>query len=141
MFIVSSETKLHYFSTGRNASHHLSEKVLCFYERAKELLKEYQQERCTERGISDTIKTANHTNSLSSANKLKMKQQNPQITIREMDNARNMKIQLKEIPKYELITDNDLFDGDYTTKTKQKHALVNTLGKLLNINTFQFLNY
>ena len=70
-----------------------------------------------------------------------MKQQNPQITIREMDNARNMKIQLKEIPKYELITDNDLFDGDYTTKTKQKHALVNTLGKLLNINTFQFLNY
>ena len=53
-----------------------------------------------------------------------MKEKNPQITIREMDNARSMKMQLKEIPKYELITEKYLFDGDYTTKTKQKHALV-----------------
>ena len=70
-----------------------------------------------------------------------MKQQNPQITIREMDNARSMKIQLKEIPKYELITENYLFDGACTTKTKQKHALVNTLGKLININTLEVLKY
>ena len=70
-----------------------------------------------------------------------MKQQNPQITIREMDSARSMEMQLKEIPKYELITENYLFDGDYTTKTKQKHALVNTLGKLINFNILQFLKY
>ena len=56
-----------------------------------------------------------------------MKQQNPNTRIKEMsefqkqmDTARSRGIHFKEILKFDLTIENHLFDGDYTTKTKQK---------------------
>ena len=58
-----------------------------------------------------------------------------------MDTARSRRIQLKEILKYDLTTENCLFDGDYTAKTKQKHVLVHELEKLINRNAPKFHKY
>lgn len=60
---------------------------------------------------------------------------------RQMDTARSRGIQLKEILNHDLTTENCLFDGDYTAKTKQKHVLANKLEKLINHNAPQFLKY
>ena len=60
---------------------------------------------------------------------------------RQMDTARSRGIQLKEILNHDLTTENCLFDGDYTAKTKQKHVLANELEKLINHNAPQFLKY
>lgn len=60
---------------------------------------------------------------------------------RQMDTARSRGIQLKEILNHNLTTENCLFDGDYTAKTKQKHVLANELEKLINHNAPQFLKY
>ena len=60
---------------------------------------------------------------------------------RQMDTARSRGIQLKEILNHDLTTENRLFDGDYTAKTKQKHVLANELEKLINHNAPQFLKY
>lgn len=60
---------------------------------------------------------------------------------RQMDTARSRGIQLKEILNHDLTTENYLFDGDYTAKTKQKHVLANELEKLINHNAPQFLKY
>ena len=127
-FAVSSETKLYNFSTGRIVSDHMSEMVLCFYDSRKRKYIEYRQERYIGRvsKISDTSKKVNYPNFLSSATKVKIKQQNPKARFKEMsesqkqmDTARSRGIQLKEILKYDLTTENCLFDGDYIAKTKQ----------------------
>lgn len=60
---------------------------------------------------------------------------------RQMDTARSRGIQLKKILNHNLTTENCLFDGDYTAKTKQKHVLANELEKLINHNAPQFLKY
>lgn len=60
---------------------------------------------------------------------------------RQMDTARSRGIQLKKILNHDLTTENCLFDGDYTAKTKQKHVLANELEKLINHNAPQFLKY
>ena len=98
--------------------------------------------------ISDTIKKLNYPNFLSSATKVKMKQQNPKARFKEMsesqkqmDTARSRGIQLKEILKYDLTTENCLFDGDYKAKSKQNHVLVYELEKLINHNAPQFHKY
>ena len=77
-----------------------------------------------------------------------MKEQNPKARFKEisesqkqMYTARSRGIQLKEILKYNLTTENCLFDGDYTAKTKQKHVLVHELEKLINHNAPQFHKY
>ena len=71
-----------------------------------------------------------------------MKQQNSNARIKgmsktqkQMDVARSRGIHLKEILKFDLTTKNLLFDGDYTTKTKQKFAFGNELEKLINPST------
>ena len=124
-FTVSSETKLYNFSTGQIVSDHISQRILCFYDGGKGKYIEYRQERYIERGskVSDTIKKVNCPNFLSSATKVKIKQQNPKARFKEMsesqklmDTARSRGIQLKEILKYDLTTENCLFDGDYTAK-------------------------
>ena len=148
-FAVSSETKLYNFSTGQIVSDHISERILCFYDGGKGKYIEYRQEPYIERGskISDTIKKVNYPNFLSSATKAKMKQQNPKARFKEMsesqkqmDTARSRGIQLKEILKHDLTTENCLFDGDYIAKTKQKH-LVHNLEKLIKHNAPQFHKY
>ena len=60
---------------------------------------------------------------------------------KQVDTARSRGIQLKEILKYDLTTENCLFDGDYTAKTKKKHVLVHELEKLINHNAPQFHEY
>ena len=124
---VSSETNLHNFSTGQIVSDHISEKILCFYDDGKGKYIEYRQERYIERGskISDAIKKVNYPNFLSSATKVKMKQQNPKARFKQMgesqkqmDTSRSRGIQLKEILNYDLTTENCLFDGDYTELEK-----------------------
>ena len=74
-----------------------------------------------------------------------MKLQNPKARFKEMsesqkqmDTAKSRGIQLKEILKYDLTTESYLFDGDYTTKSKQKHVLVH---ELVNHNVPQFHKY
>ena len=60
---------------------------------------------------------------------------------RQMDTARSRGIQLKEILNHDLTTENCLFDGDYTAKTRQKNVLANELEKLINYNAPQFRKY
>ena len=60
---------------------------------------------------------------------------------RQMDTARSRRIQLKEILNHDLTTENCLFDGDYTAKTRQKNVLANELEKLINHNAPQFRKY
>ena len=105
-FTVFSETKLNNFSTGQIVSNHISERILYFYRHGKGKYIEYRQKRYIERGskISDMNKKVNYPNFLSSATKVKMKQQNPKARLKEMsepkkqmDTARSRGIQLKEI--------------------------------------------